>query len=227
MKFHLPFYRFSIFKTVPDEIYEVCEENVASLHKAHVYKKHFLSQRISCDYSHDVVESLFQQNCRYYHSPTLMSLVFTPKTPVQLSVFIRTGFGISQDVFGKHNQSLEMLDIRFSTHNKSPDGIREICYYRGTELIRMVRVMIEVEPKWELCLIGEQQPFEEEKSYEKVKRKRIKEYFTMEDLIRFATNWGAPINQDDFWDSDHPMHRWGYLECESAEFPPPPNIDEL
>ncbi len=58
-----------------------------------------------------------------------------------------------------------------------------------------------------------------------VKGKRIKDYFTHEDMIRFATNWGCPIDQDDFWASDKPMYCWGELENEDkldvdwTEFP--------
>ena len=101
------------------------------------------------------------------------------------------------------------MSFRFNTNEKSADSIREMVYYKGSEHLRVVRVM--KDPNWKLCLIGDQQPFEEEKSYEKIKGKKIKDYFTMEDMIRFTANWGCPIGEEEFWASDHEMYCWGNL----------------
>ena len=39
-----------------------------------------------------------------------------------------------------------------------------------------------------------------------------KKYFTFNDMVRFATNWGCPFDKDEFWASDQPMYCLGHLE---------------
>jgi hypothetical protein len=67
-------------------------------------------------------------------------------------------------------------------------------------------------PAWRLCLEGEAQPFEEGKCFEKIKGKRIKDYFTYEDMVRFVNNWGCPFDKEEFWASDQPMYVFGELD---------------
>ena len=215
MQFTLPFYSFLVFKANLNRICEMIEDEVASIHEAHIYLKKFYSKKRRCNFSREVIDALFLQKSQYYHSPTIMELAYSPKIACQISVNLHTARSLYEYSFGKRDPSLEILGVRFSTDDKSEDAIRELAYYRGTELIRMVRVM--KDPKWDICLLGEQQPFEEGKCYEKIKGKRIKDYFTLEDLIRFATNWGAPIGQDDFWASDQKMYCWGYLENDTLK----------
>lgn len=157
-----------------------------------------------------MINAFFYQQGAYYHQPTNMVIAFEPQNAPKHSVVMFTYGSCYEFDIGSHSPLLEMLKCRFTNEKKKGDAIRELGYHRGTKLVRMVRVM--TDPRWDLCLIGDQQPFEERKSYEKIKGKRIKDYFTQEDMIRFATNWGCPIGEDDFWDSDQPMYCWGELE---------------
>jgi hypothetical protein len=127
---------------------------------------------------------------------------------------------------------LEILSLRYTTNDKDEDAIRElILYHHNENFDRIIRVM--KDPQWKLLVdsrrpqpsdtsqivnsrnmyvAGQPQHFETGKSYEKIRGKRIKNYFTMEDMIQFATNWGCPFDQDDFWQSDEPMYCFGSLE---------------
>ncbi len=152
-----------------------------------------------------------------------VKLFFAPKIAPDKTICVFEGKYMWHAWLGSVDSSMEIMSLRFTSPDKKSDVIRELSYYCGNKLIRAIRVM--TDPQWKLWLAGEQQPFEEGKSYEKVKGKRIKDYFTHEDMIRFATNWGCPIDQDDFWASDKPMYCWGELENEDkldvdwTEFP--------
>jgi hypothetical protein len=146
-----------------------------------------------------------------YHPKTHIKILFSPKSSPNFTVCLFLGKAYWETWLTKHNPDLEMMSFRFTTNDKNESAIREVVLYRGSsQFIRYIRVM--KDPKWALHVGGEQQPFEEAKSYNKVARKTIRDYFTFDDMIRFATNWGCPFDQDEFWASDQPMYCLGHLE---------------
>ena len=140
----------------------------------------------------------------------MMVIFFSPLNVSEYTVGL-TNINVSLfHWLGMEDPSLEMLSLRFTTNDKSPDAIRELACYRGINLIRMVRVM--KNPKWELCLLGEPQPFEDDMCFNAVKGKQVKNYFTMDDMMRFACNWGCPISKEEFWNSNKDVYIWGNSE---------------
>ena len=112
---------------------------------------------------------------------------------------------------GNQDPNLETLSLRFTHTMKNEDAIRELEYLKGIKTVRILRVMRDNPRGWDFYQDGEQQPFEEGKSYEKIKGKRLQEYFTFEDMLKFATNWGCPFGDDNFWDSESEMYSFGML----------------
>ena len=139
-----------------------------------------------------------------------MKIFFSPKIAPDYTMLLVTGTGCWETWLAKANPDLETLSLRFRTSDKDESAIRELMLFQGKKRIRIVRVM--KDPKWYVWADGEPQPFEEGKTYEKIRGKPIRQYFTFEDMVRFATNWGCPFDQDDFWASDQPMYCLGQLE---------------
>ena len=198
MKFSLPYYCFIGCKAPLYQMTRIIDDIRGPLHR-----------KRQCTFSIDVLNAHFMQSGVYHNQPTSMTIVYSPRiAPDFTFVSINKSFPFEFTI-GTKDSSFEMVSLRFTSDDKSPKAIRELVLCQGTKDIRVVRVM--KDPNWKLCLIGDQQPFEEGKSYEKIKGKKIKDYFTMEDMIRFTTNLGCPIGEEEFWASDHEMYCWGKL----------------
>jgi hypothetical protein len=197
-----------------------CKESIYNLLQSlngKRYKNEWNGRRRTTQFSLKIIEEEFRQQVLNYH-PTIsndMMMFFSPKLSPEFTVGIIIGGYTWYYWFGKNNPDLEVMSFRFTTKIKDNDVIRELILIHGQKMIRIIRVMKET-PKWTLCVLGEQQPFEEGKLYEKIKGKLVRDYFTMEDMIRFATNWGCPFDRDDFWDSDKPMYCFGNLENDES-----------
>jgi hypothetical protein len=164
----------------------------------------------TCPFSMDLINEQFRQNAVYYHPPKSMMIFFSPRLNPKNTVGIITG-GFSWEYWlGKRTPNLETMTFRFTPDTSGENAIRELALLHGSKLIRMIRVM--KNPRWELCNVGDQQPFEGNKSYKKIKGKPIRNYFMMDDMIRFATSWECPFDKEGFWDSDKLMYCLGEIE---------------
>jgi len=199
MIFDLPFYKFHCCK-IP------LRELVSNLY---MNSYHRVLPLRTCPFNINLINQFFLQDLQF-HPKTHIKIFFSPRISPDFTVCLFLGGGYWETWISKTNPNLEYLSFRFTTNDKNKDAIRELILYRGNNDVRCIRVM--KDPQWNLCLIGEQQLFEERKSYERVKRKLIREYFTFKDMICFATNWGCPIDREDFWVSDLSMYCLGELE---------------
>jgi hypothetical protein len=168
---------------------------------------------LSSKYNQKLIDSTCYNIANYYHAPRSRMLFFAPNMISGFTVGIISDNCPWEYWFGNGNSTLERLTVRFTTNDKDKKhgAIRELALFRsGDKYRRLIRVM--QNPKWELFVDGEPQTFEEGKSYERIKGKRITEYFTLDDLIRFVNNWGCPFDKDEFWASDQPMYVFGQLD---------------
>jgi len=102
--------------------------------------------------------------------------------------------------------------VRFTTNDTDENAIRSLELLRDDDEMATRSICVMQDAPWKLIVDGAPQPFEEGKSFKKIRGKRIKNYFTLEDLIRFSTNWGCPFAKDEFWASDQPMYVFGALD---------------
>jgi len=138
-------------------------------------------------------------------------LFFSPKCNPHYTVGMIDGARTWYFWLGKRDPSMEILSLRFTHDMKREDAIRELAYTKDMEMIRLLRVMRGEVRGWDFFQHGKPQPFEEGKSYDKIKGKSIQEYFTFDDMLRFATNWGCPFGDANFWASDNEMVSFGKL----------------
>ena len=165
----------------------------------------------TCPFNINLINQFFLQDLQYRSLPNIhMKILFSPKISPDYTVLMIMGTGPWQTWLTQRTPDLETLFLRFRTNDKDESAIRELLLWQGDKRIRIVRVM--KDPNWGIWADGPPQPFEEGKSYEKIKGKLIRDYFTFEDMIRFATNWGCPFDQEEFWTSDQPMYCLGKLE---------------
>jgi len=208
MNFNYKFYRFVYAKAPIDHMLNI---EKAAIKESHLMNRYTWKKIRKCPFSKEFLDLVLHNIANVLHPPRCM-VFYLPKNHPDLTFAMHTWDCLLAERLGDYDDKLEMLSLRFTTKflPKNEGAIRELCYYRGNKLQRIIRVM--EDPRWDLWVDGEQQPFEEGKSYEKIKRKLIRDYFTMDDMTRFATNWGCPFDQDEFWDSDQPMYVFGGLE---------------
>jgi len=204
MNFSLPYYQF-LFCRAP--INQVVKAMCLFLKKE---TTHWGKLRVG-KYSQKLIDSTCYNNAFYFHPPKQRMLFFVSDIAPNFTVGIITGSCTWHCWLGSIDSTFEQLSIRFTTHDKN-DAIRELILQRGSKCQRIIRVMKERGTKLELFVDGEPQPFEENKSFEKIKRKKIKDYFTQEDMIRFLSNWGCSFHKEEFWASDQPMYLFGQLD---------------
>jgi hypothetical protein len=167
---------------------------------------------LSGKYNQKLVDSTCYNNANFYIAPKSRMLFFVPSIAPGFTVGTITATCSWYVWLGCGDPTFERLALRFTTTDKHRDAIRELALYCEKNVRqRFIRVM-KNDPKWELMVDGEPQPFEEGKSFEKVPGKRIKDYFTLDDMIRFVNNWGCPFDKDEFWVSDQPMYVFGELD---------------
>jgi len=201
MIFDLPFYKFKCCK-IP------LRDFVSKLSmKTHRQKEHIPLR--TCPFNINLIHRFFLQDLQY-HQKTHIKILFSPKIAPDYTMLMIMGTGLWETWLAQGTPDLETLSLRFSTNDKDEDVIRELLLWEGDEWIRIVRVM--KDPKWVMYVDREPQAFEEGKTYEKIRGKPIREYFTFADMVRFATNWGCPFDRDEFWASDQPMYCLGQLE---------------
>ena len=162
-------------------------------------------------YSQKLIDNTCYNNANHRHPPKQRILFFTPSIAPDFVVSIITGHYTWDHWIGSIDPAIDLLRLRFTTDDKDADAIRELHLLRGNKKYqRVIRVM--KDPKWVLFVDGEAQPFEEGKNFEKIKGKLIKNYFTLDDLIRFVNNWGCPFDTEEFWASNQPMYLFGTLD---------------
>ena len=203
MNFSFPYYQF-LFCHAP--IHQVVRAMCLFLKKETTHWGKLRSGK----YNQQLIDTTCYNNAFYYHPPTERMCFFVPNSAPSFTVGIITGHCTWECWLGSVDSTFEQLSIRFTTNDKSDSAIRELLVQRGLECLRIIRVM--KDPKWDLLVEGEQPSFEEGKNYEKIRRKRIKDYFTQEDMIRFTSNWGCPFHKEEFWTSDQPMYVYGQLD---------------
>jgi hypothetical protein len=209
MKFSFNYYKFICCHATHDYVAKLIQKI-----KMTGWAKNAWSKKRMCKFSIKLINALFYQNATTYHPPYNMMIFFSPKNMPSHTIGIIDGERTWEYWLGGADKNLKTMTFRFTTDIHDEGAIRELTLVHGQRLIRAIRVM--KDPKWTLWLNGISQPFEEGKSYEKVKGKLIRDYFTMEDMIHFATNWGCPFDRDDFWDSDKPMYCFGNLENDES-----------
>jgi hypothetical protein len=211
MTFDYDYYGFVFYKASIGHILNLMNIRIQ---QARIKKQQSWKRARQCDFSTSVLNSMLSLNALHSPSSPRFLVFYTPKICLDYTFGMITKGYLFSDVLGDYDDKLETLSLRFTLNKNEGNAIRELCYYRGNKRQRAIRVM--QDPHWVLWVDGEPQPFEEGKSYEKVKGKLIRDYFTMDDMIHFATNWGCPFDQEDFWTSDQPMYVFGELENDEA-----------
>ena len=206
MKFNLRYYQFLFCRAPIDQVVKaMC---------LFLKKETILWGKLqSGKYSQKLIDSTCYNNAHYYHAPKIRMLFFVPSKVSDITTGIITGSCTWDTWLVSGDPTLKPLSLRFTTNDKDDGAIRELAFHpRFTEYEhrRFIRVM--KDPNWKLYVEGEPQSFEEGKSFEKIKGKRIKDYFTLEDLFRFVNNWGCPFDKEAFWASDQPMYVFGQLD---------------
>ncbi|GHT27799.1 hypothetical protein FACS18942_07560 [Planctomycetales bacterium] len=191
-----------------------------------------LRERRCAPFSSLFIDRIMYLNANFYSPEPSSAVFFSPKICPNNTIGIILKSYSWEYWLRRINPSLEILSLRYTTNDKDEDAIRElILYHHNEDFDRIIRVM--KDQQWKLLVdsrrpqlsdpsqivncrnmhvAGQPQPFEEGKSFEKIRGKCIKDYFTMEDMIRFANNWGCPFDQDEFWQSDELMYCFGSLE---------------
>ena len=190
--------------------YKASIGHILNLMNIHIKKRQSWKRARQCDFSKSVLNSMLSSNALHSPSSPRFLVFYTPQICLNYTFGMITSGHYFNDILGGYDDKLEILSLRFTLNKNKGNAIRELCYFHGKKRQRSIRVM--QDPHWVLWVDGEPQPFEEGKSYEKIKGKLIRDYFTMDDMIRFATNWGCPFDQEDFWASDQPMYVFGELE---------------
>ena len=90
------------------------------------------------------------------------------------------------------------LNVR-STAPEAEWPINEAVVYEKGVRRRIVRAMRD-SPRWEFWADGEPLDFEAIESYG---ARRIRDRFDRRALLGYARQWGAPLEDDGFWTSDH------------------------
>ena len=207
MKFNLRYYQFLFCRAPIDQV-------VKTMCIALGKETTRFGKLQSGKYSQKLIDSTCYNNANYFHAPKIRMLFFTPNIASDITTgIIVSGYAHWGAWFSHADPTLKPLSLRFTTNDKDDDAIRELAfhpYFTEYGHRRFIRVM--KDPNWKLYVEGEPQSFEEGKSFEKIKGKRIKDYFTLEDLIRFVNNWGCPFDKEEFWASDQPMYVFGQLD---------------
>lgn len=84
-----------------------------------------------------------------------------------------------------------------STSQRDEWPINEFIAYEGFDKERIVRAMKDA-PRWEFYASGEPLPFEVQSSYS---ARLVRDRFQRGALIDYLEKWGAPVRQEEFWQS--------------------------
>lgn len=178
----------------------------------------FLGKETTCwkglrsgKYNQKIIDSACYDNAKYHNPPKERMIFFAPNITPGFTASTITGLYTWNNWIGTGDPTFDHLCVQFTTDDKDENAIRSLELMRGNKRYqRFIRVW--KDPRWELTVDGEPQPFEDGKSFDKIKGKRIKDYFTLQDLIRFSSNWGCPFDKDEFWASDQLMYGFGDLD---------------
>jgi hypothetical protein len=179
-------------------------------------------------FSFTMLDRIMYLNANVYNPKQSAVVLYSPQICPKNTVGMIVGSYSWEYWIRNISPSLEILSLRYTTDDKNENAIREIVYRnQNKDFDRIIRVMRN--PHWELFVdsrpnlsdkkiivndrniyvAGNQQHFEAAHSFTKIKGKQVKNYFTFDNMIQFANNYGCPFDKDEFWKSNSLM----YIYC--------------